>query len=366
MKHPTLPPPVPAVGNLYRVREPGDASGIVRLNRNERIQPLPEWFMEGLRHRLGSHLITNYPITDHLYSRLSAELDVDEDKLLLTAGSDAAVKALFHAYVRPGDKVLILDPSYAMYKVYSEMFQAQAVQVSFNYDLELDAKQLIESITPGVRLVMIANPNQPTGTLMDENVLLQMAHRAGNVGALLAVDEAYYPFSRTTVLPLVRDIPHLLVIRTFSKAAGLAGLRVGFVVAHREVVANLFKVRSVHDVSSIAVLAASEVLSHPEIVDDYVAQVEEGKRFLADKARELGLKSLPTCTNFMQIRVGHVCSPADLVDHLYRNGYLVRGPFHAPCLAGCIRVTLGPLEAMASFLDAFKKAFRELGVTLNA
>jgi len=257
----------------------------------------------------------------------------------------------------------MLDPSYAMYKVYAKMFQAQAVQVSFTSDLEVDTKQLVESITPGVRLVMIANPNQPTGTLIDENILLRMASRAGRVRALLAVDEAYYPFSGATLLERVRDISHLVVIRTFSKAAGLAGLRVGFVAAHREVVANLFKVRSVHDINSIALLGASLVLSHPRIVQDYVEEVGSGKRLLMEGCRRLALDPLPTHTNFMLINVGKRCRPADLVEQLVRLGYLVKGPFSEPCLSECIRVTLGPPDVMAGFLECLEKALVSLART---
>lgn len=357
---PALPIPVPALVDLHRAREPGsETRAYVSLDRNERLQPFPDWFLETLRQSLQSTVLTSYPITDGIYLQLSTQLGISEEQLLLTAGSDAAIKAVYHAYVRPGDLVMMLDPSYTMYRVYGQMFQAEVVPIPFDRSLALDTNLLLGSIVPRVRLVMLANPNQPTATLLEEDVLLQLVDRTREVGALLAIDEAYYSFSHTTMLPWIKQAPHLLVIRSLSKAAGLAGLRIGFVAGHRDVVANLYKVRSAHNVNSMAILCASQILNHPEIIDDYVIQVEAGGQLLAERLRALGLVPLPTHTNFMLIRVGHRCPPAELVAELRNNGYLVKGPFRTSCLADCIRVTLGPPSLMAAFADVLE---RVLGV----
>lgn len=356
-----LPEPVPGLIGLYRDREPGvEQNNFVRLSRNERLQPLPDSFMETLRQSLESALFTNYPATDGLRRQLSGQLGLAEDQLLLTTGSDAAIKALFQAYVRPHDSVMMLDPSYAMYAIYAQMFQAQALKIPFNEKLQPDVEQLLDGAKPGLRLAVIANPNQPTGTLLDEKVLLQLAEQTMSAGALLVIDEAYYPFSHTTVLPWIKDIPNLLVTRTFSKAAGMAGLRVGYVVGHPEVIANLYKVHSAHDVSSVATLVAKCILSHPQVVDDYVAQVEEGGRLLAERVRALGLLPLPSPTNFMLVRVAQRCPPAELIAKLYDRGYLVKGPFGNSCLADCIRVTLGPPEIMTAFADCLEQVLSEV------
>jgi histidinol-phosphate aminotransferase len=359
--HNGLPPPIPALADLHRMRDPGsEIKQYIPLDRNERVAPLPGWFLEKLRASMESALLTSYPITDELYRKLSLKLDVSQEQLLLTTGSDAAIKALFHAYVRPGDKVVMLDPSYAMYAVYAQMFQAEACKVSFNDQLELDASKLFESLVPGVRLAIIANPNQPTATVLTEDVLMQLAERASEINALLAIDEAYYPFHPHTVFPRIKEIPNLLVTRTFSKAAGLAGLRVGLIGGHPEVIANLFKVRSAHDVNSLAAMCASHIIDCPEIVEDYVNQVKAGAELLAERARGAGLTPLPTPTNFMLIRVGHRCSPQLLIERLHSVGYIVKGPFGSPCLADCIRVTLGPPEVMASFADTLEKVLSEI------
>ena len=203
---------------------------------------------------------------------------------------------------------------------------------------------------------MIANPNQPTGTQLPMPILQELAQRSAAVGALMAVDEAYVQFSGQTVLPWLEAHPHLVVLRTFSKAAGLAGLRIGFAAGHPEVIANLFRVRTAHDINSIAILAAQILLEHPQLIDDNVAAVRAGAALLADRVRELGLEPLPTCTNFMVIRVTPHSEAAVLVERLRRQGYLVKGPFRAPCLQGCIRVTLGSPPVMERFAQALRTA----------
>jgi histidinol-phosphate aminotransferase len=240
------------------------------------------------------------------------------------------------------------------------MFEARLVPTTIGSDLRVDSEGLLESIRPGVKLVMLANPNQPTGTIMDEPALLAILDRARAVGAMVAIDEAYYPFSKTTMLPRIREWPHLVVVRTFSKAAGLAGVRVGFAAGHPEAMRTLSKVRSVHDVNAVAAVCAQEILRSPEVITDFVEQVEAGGQVLAARASELGLEPLPTHANFMLIRVAHRCPPSDLVEAVRRRGYLVRGPFSAPAISECIRVTLGAPQLMSDFSDSLAQALDDV------
>ena len=359
-KRDRAPDAAPALATFHRVAEPrSETRRYIGLDRNERVSPLPDWFMDIIRESVTSNLLTWYPVQDELEHELSDALGLPQERILLTPSSDSAFKALYQAYIRPGDGIVMLDPSYAMFTVYSQMFEGKAIPITFNRRVELDEEELLNSVVPGVRLVMIANPNQPTGTLLGKEVLLELFRRAAAVGALVAMDEAYYPFTRATALPWVETYPNLLVIRTFSKAAGLAGLRIGFVAGHPDVIANLYKVRTVNDLNGMSVFCARQILKHPEVIEDYVAEVEAGGRLLAAAVQELGLTPLPTHANFMLLRVGDRCQPADLVKALIGHGYLVKGPLDAPCIDDCIRVTLGPPELMSDFV-------RCLGEVLNS
>jgi histidinol-phosphate aminotransferase len=352
----TLPDPIPSLSDIYRLREGGrERAGFISLDRNERLSPLPDWVVEAVRAGIDSTLLTDYPSLDELYEDLARLLDTPRDRLLLTAGSDAAFRALHQAYVRPGDRVVMLDPSYAMYPIYTRMFDAKPVQVPFRHDLTLDPAALLDATTVDVRMVLLANPNQPTGTRLPDDVLRALLDRAATAGALVVVDEAYFPFSRTTVLPWVAEHPHLVVTRTFSKAWGLAGLRIGAVAAHADVVANLYKVRSAYDVNAMGAMCVRTLLSHPDVAEQFVAEVDAGRRTVVERVRSLGLEPLPGETNFQLIRCARRIEPDRLVDLLRERGYLVKGPFGAPCLADCIRITLGPPDLMARFCDVLEE-----------
>jgi histidinol-phosphate aminotransferase len=294
--------------------------------------------------------LSGYPAYDGLYADLVERTGLPREQLLLTPGSDAAFRCVFQAFVAPGDTVAMIDPSYAMYAVYADLFAANAIKVPVGADLQPDAGALVEAVGQA-RVAFLANPNQPTGAMLGEDVLRAVLARASETGALVVVDEAYYPFSRSSLLEWAAREANLVVTRTFSKAAGLAGLRLGFVAGEAGVVGALAKVRSVFDVTSFTAHAARVVLAHPEVMDDYVEQVGQGRTLLAERARALGLEPLDSPTNFVLIRVAARMEPARLIAALRERGWIVRGPFAAEALSDCIRVTLGPPELMQRFTD---------------
>jgi histidinol-phosphate aminotransferase len=355
----TLPEPIASLADVERLREGGrEREGYVGLDRNERLAPLPDDVIAEIRAGIESSLLTGYPSLDGLYDDLSEMLATPREHLLLTPGSDGAFRALHQVYVRPGDRVVMLDPSYAMYPIYTRMFEATPVEVPFSEDLTLDEDLLVEAIEPGVRMVLLADPNQPTGTSLPREVLREVLERAGDAGALVVIDEAYFPFSKTTVLPWIAEYPRLVVTRTFSKAWGLAGLRVGVVAAHPEVVANMYKVRSAYDVNGMAAMCVRTLLAHPEVAEAFVDDVDAGRATLSERVRALGMEAVPGQTNFQLIRCAGRIDPPRLVKGLRDRGYLVKGPFGAACLADCIRVTLGPPALMGKFCDALEDVVR--------
>ncbi len=351
------PKAIAPVEALFRLRE--SMSGrqqFVRMDRNERLTPLPDWFLAEVRSRLSRDMFTYYPAQDRVLSKLAASLGVDQDCIQLTPGADGAIRSLYQAYVAPGDAVVMLNPSYGMYRVYADMFQARSVQIEFQENRRLDLQQLLESIRPGVKLVMLSNSNQPTGTVLGLEAIGAVLERAAETGSLVALDETYYPFAGVTALPLLADNPHLLIIRSFSKSAGLAGLRVGFGLASPEIAGNLFKVRSAHDINAMALLCAELVLDRPEIVEDHVLQVMAGAELLAARVREFGLAAvLPVVANFLLLDVSSASSPKAMAEKLGQAGFLVKGPFDHPSMAGLLRVTLGPPALMESFAAALRQ-----------
>ena len=351
------PEPVPAVASVERWPDAGpERDGLIPLDRNERLGPLPDWFLAELQAQLTSARISNYPSPEMLRKELSGSLGIARERLLVTAGADGALRALHLAFVRPGDAVVRLDPTYAMVSIYAQIFGAREVPIGYDADLQFDTGRLLDAVEPGVRLAVIANPNQPTGTLLPPEALDQLLARCERVGALLVLDETYQAFAGVTALPLVARSENIVVLRSFSKAAGLAGLRIGFAVAAPSVIQALATVRSAGEINALALEAARLVVSRPEVVDDYVKLVEEARSRLEEHVRPLGVEPLPTHANFVVLRLPAGADPAEVVNAVRERGYLVKGPFASTCLAGCIRVTLGPPALMVSFSAALAEA----------
>ena len=356
-----LPEPIPALAGVQRLREGGsERDGYIGLDRNERLSPLPSEAVEAIRAALGPDELTKYPNTEPLYEQLAGQLGIARERLRLTAGSDAAIRALHHCYVTPGDRTVSLDPSYAMYPVYTRMFGGEPLQVPFDEQLRIDGDALLSAIAPGVKLVLLAEPNQPTGTALGDDLLAQVLERAAAARALVVVDEAYFPFSEHTVLPWLDEHPQLVVTRTFSKAWGLAGLRIGFAAGAPAVIETLYKVRTAYDVNAAAAAAAQVLLARPEVAADYAAEVAAGRRRLELRTRALGLSPLPGYTNFALVSVAPA-DPEQLATRLLARRFIIRGGFAAPGLAGCIRITLGPPELMDRFADALEEVLRDSG-----
>lgn len=344
------PEPRPGVAAIERWPEgAAERAGLVPLDRNERLGLLPDWFLAALRERVTHGLAATYPAPYLLHRELAETLDLPPEHVLVTPGTDAALRAVFLAFARPGDAVVHLDPTYAMVPVYARMFEACSVAAGYDAACQLDREALVAAVVPGVRLVVVANPNQPTGTLLPDRTVEELLERCERVGALLVLDEAYHPFSGVTALPLVGTSPNLLVLRTYSKAGGLAGLRVGFAAGSREVIRALVNVRSAGEVNALALEAARVHVAHPEVMAEYAAEVEAGRAALRGAVAEFGVEVLPSRANFVALRLPPPHEPAAVAARLLAAGWIVRGSFSGACLAGCIRVTLGPPELMERF-----------------
>src|SRR3990167_9466969 len=181
-------------------------------------------------------LVNQYPDCSLLYRKLAKNLQVSPDALLLGAGSDGIIRYVFEAFISPGDRVVITEPSFAMYAVYSQIYGAQSYKVGYiknDCGLGLDMDCLLQTIhDKQPKIVFLPNPDSPTGTILSEDQIIQILKTAAEVDAFVLIDEAYYPFSDYTVLPLLQTFSNLIVARTFSKAWGLAGARVGYAVAN--------------------------------------------------------------------------------------------------------------------------------------
>ena len=218
-----------------------DQEQFLRMDKNENLKKFSEETIQGIRKMISSNFLTAYPEVSPLYSKLAECLNIPREQIYLSAGSDAGIKAVYEVYVDSEDEVIVIHPTYAMYYVYSKMFNAQLIKIDFDEKLFLPPERIIDKISPATKLVCIANPNSPTGTVLVIKDLERIIKVASENGALVLIDEAYYQFWGYSVIDLVSAYENLIVIRTFSKALGLASVRLGYVVSTPEIISHLFR-----------------------------------------------------------------------------------------------------------------------------
>lgn len=329
----------------------GDRSRFICLDRNERVSPLTPAQFADLVARLRPGHLTAYPDLGPLYRRLSELTGLPIDRLSVGAGSDAIIRRAFHAFLRPGDAILTPDPSYAMYAVWARLFQARHLVVPYEADLSLDVERFIAMLAERPRIAVLANPDQPTGSVLPPDQLRRVVAAAHAADVLMLVDEAYYPFWPETAMGLVAEFDNLLVVRSFSKVGGIAGLRLGFGGGHPSIIRPIQTVRGSGEVSVMAALAGEWLLDHPEVSETFRQDAERGRQVLIAAAVRLGLGVVPTQGNFQLLRVPTGVSPATVVTALEQRGYLIKASFSADCIRDCIRVTIDGPEVMGPFIE---------------
>ena len=200
------------VKKLSRLKDFGnDRLGLVRLDKNERTTPFDAVVFKEMMAGIQSEHLTMYPDQTPLYKKLAAFHRLDEKQTLVTAGSDAAIKMIYETYIQKGDEVVFLDPTYAMIEVYADLFEAIKVKVGYSADLELDFSRLLDSVSDKTRAVFIANPNQPTGTLLSDEQFRLILEKTAKTKTLLIMDEAYLAFSgKPSATNFISQYDHLI------------------------------------------------------------------------------------------------------------------------------------------------------------
>ncbi|MEX0953000.1 MAG: histidinol-phosphate transaminase [Nitriliruptoraceae bacterium] len=323
----------------------------VRLNTNETATPPPSGFLDRVTERLRSVDLNRYPDRDHLDLRaaLAARHGVDPSAVWAANGSNEVLIQLLQAYGGPGRTALSLRPSYSMYPELCRTALTPLVTVDLDEALQVDAAAVLAAVDEhDPDLVLFASPNNPTGTPIRRDVI-RAVHDA-TVG-LVVVDEAYVEFAppSTSVVDLVGELSRLVVVRTFSKAFRLAGLRLGYLVASAWVVEDLQKVRLPYHLDAITQVAGIVALDDEESFLEHRAQVASERQRLVSRLLERpGVEVFESVANFVLVRT----DVDGLFDRLLAHGVLVRDFSTRPRLAGCVRVTIGTPEENDAFIRA--------------
>lgn len=346
-----------AVRNLPVYHPPlGGRSGL-RLDFNENTVGCSPRVLERLR-QIGVEELARYPEREPVEAVVADYLKVKPEELLLTNGVDEAIHLICETYLEPGDEVLIVVPTFSMYEIFARAPGARIVNIPAGVNFSFPTHTILRHITPATRLIAIANPNNPTGASAPDGELMLIARAAPHAAVL--VDEAYFEFHAQTLLQNWRELPNVFVARTFSKAYGLAGLRVGVLMGAAQQMSSVRKVASPYNVNSLALACLPEALEDEAYVANYVSEVCEGRDRLQRELQNLGIPFWPSRANFVLMRMGE--ANAAFVRAMREHGILVRDRSRDPGCEGCVRITVGSVEQTDRLLAVLREVLTEIGV----
>jgi histidinol-phosphate aminotransferase len=344
-----------AVKSLHPYRPPLAGRQGLRLDFNESTVGCSPHVLARLR-SLDAEALARYPERKPVEAEVACFLGLDAPQVLLTNGVDEAIHLLCSTYIEPGDDAIIVVPTFAMYAICAQGEGARLVQVPSNENFAFPLEDLLSRINQRTRLIALANPNNPTGTAVPCDILLRVAQAAPHAAVL--VDEAYFEFHGQTILHHTAGSANLFVARTFSKAYGLAGLRIGILTGDAAQMAMVRRVASPYNVNAVALALLPEALRDQEYVERYVSEVQRGRELLQQELGVLGLRYWPSRANFVLVRVGPAY--AEFIQAMRTRGILVRDRHTDAACDGCVRLTVGSLEHTQTLIVALREVVGEL------
>ena len=342
-------------GKIYRVRGPLKTRfDKIRLDKNEKPDNHLNSFFKKFKKNIKNDHLSAYPETEILYETISKKLKIDKRSIVLTPGSDAAIKTCFDLCTKEKEKVLTINPTFAMVDIYSKIKRVNQIKVNYDRNLNLNINKILKIVKKNkIALLIIANPNSPTGTIIDEKKLVDIITACHERKTIVLIDEAYYGFSKITKVKLIKKFPNLILSRTFSKAYGLAGCRVGFLVSNRDLATKLYNLRPMYEVNSIGILLANEIMKQPGIVQKYIKEQQDGKHYLISNLKKYKIPYLDSHANFIHI---NLFGKKKIAEKIFKNNnFLIRGGLNISGLENYLRISLAPTKTMKNVFKIIKK-----------
>jgi histidinol-phosphate aminotransferase len=324
-----------------------------KLNQNECPHDLPPDLKRAVLERAAAAPWQRYPefVPSHLVERLAARYGWVPEGVVVGNGSNELIQATLSVVLAEGDAVVAPSPTFSLYRLLTGVLGGRYVPVPLGPVFEYDVSRIVAAvIRERAKVVVLNSPNNPTGSALPGGAVERILDETG---ALVVCDEAYQDFGGPTAIPLLRRTSRLVVLRTFSKAMGMAGLRFGLALAHPDVARELAKGKLPYNVNLVTLAAADVALDHADVFAARTRDIMETRdRFLPRLARLTGLEVIPTAANFVLIRCR--ARPASEVFHrLYEDhGILVRDVSNSGELAECLRISIGTEEDMEAVLAA--------------
>ena len=304
--------------------------------------------------KLTAKQLAMYPEYQAPTRRIARHFGVRPQELLLTNGGDDALRVFFDTFVEAGSSILICEPTFPMYRYYAEISGARISVLHYGREMEFPLQAVIAALRKKPRVLFIANPNNPTGTLLQASDLRKILKAATQT--VVVMDEAYGEFSGFSAVPWIRKYPQLFIAKTFSKVAGLAALRLGAVIARKESLALVRRAMPPFPVNLAALVAAEAAVADRATMRGYVSEVKRLRAWLAAGLKKLGVKTYPSAGNFILANFGSSGPP--LFRTLEKKGILLRDKTKEMG-SGFVRITIGTSSEMQRLLKVIRKEWKQ-------
>lgn len=320
------------------------------LDFNERTLPVSDEVRDALLAYINGGRMQMYPCYEDITDRIADYVGVDVGNVMITNGSDQGIDLVFRATCSSGDEAIIPHPGFAMYDQCAKVENLDIITPSYTMEHGFPVRETIAAVTGKTKIICFANPNNPSGTGVSRDHIIQLLEAAPNAAVL--VDECYYEYSKNTVVDLVERYPNLIVTRTFSKTWGIPSLRMGYLIAAKQNVNALLNVRGPYDINQLAVVAVRAALEAPQYMETYIKEVmEESKPAVEAFLSERDIDFWPSEANFIWM----FSEQSEIIERqLLEADILVRPKFDADGRRG-LRITLGTKEQTDRLLGEMAK-----------
>jgi len=355
------PAPRKRVQSMKEYHPPLGCRDLLRLDFNENTFACSPKVREVLA-GISAGALTRYPEREPVEAAVAGHLGLAAEQVALTNGVDEAIHVLFEAFLEAGDELLLPVPTYTMYEVYASATDARVAAVQAGDDLLFPFERLLAAVTAKTKIIAIANPNSPSGSVATREQLLKISRIAPH--AVVLVDEAYFHFHGETVVDLIGKVPNLVVARTFSKAYGLAGLRIGVLAGSLEMMRWVRRVLSPYSVNSVALACLRPALEDATYLEWYVGEVLAARGEFEAALGAVKMRFWPSRANFILVDIG--ARHAEFVEQMRAAGVLVRDRSNDPGCDGRVRITIGTREQMRAAVEAVSKVAQDLKLGVHA
>lgn len=324
-----------------------------RYDMNENPEGLPKEFVDNVLKEITSEFLSIYPEPDKFLNKYAKFLGngVKYENLLTTNGSDTAIRYILQTFGEKGKDVITVSPSFEMYWVNCKLLGLNHVSIDYEEDWTIDINKILNAINKDTRIVVLLNPNNPVGNVYTEDELKRVIEKTKKVGAIVLIDEAYHYFYDKTFLKYAIEEENVILLRTFSKLMSIAACRLGIVISNPNLIKYVKNLRLTFDVNSIALLFAEKLIENPKVIEGLIKSEREGKKYILEELKKNNYWSRDCKGNFIFIKPKH---DAKIVsDKLEKEKKILVHPYSKGILKNYIRVSVGSVNAMKIFLDAF-------------